>query len=291
MNKFNIPLRIILTQTCNGKCGFCHHEGSSTELIMTIKQIEEILLSANQLNIQKITFSGGEPFLYPYFDELLDLLRFQKNNNPQFHLGLTTNGILLNEYLPILAQSFDYISCSINSLDNWQDYTNVNPLFLSKSLFTLNIKKAINAVINDRNYYELEKLINYAHSLQIALSLMVEVPLSKQSFTTQINLINFFLNKGFSIKIIKNGLLYYGHVQGSNSIIKLKLPIFSMLQNFNFCKKCPFYQTCGEYVCGIRFFSNNIISPCLNSHYSLEITDNLTNELSCIIQKILEKSE
>jgi len=106
-------LQVAITNRCNMKCVFCSvaerelkQEWNYTELRKAI----ELFIS---VGIKTIEFSGGgEPTLYPQFNELV-----KECHERKLKLGLITNGLKLED-LPIATLTrFDWIRISMVALD------------------------------------------------------------------------------------------------------------------------------------------------------------------------------
>ena len=103
-------LQVALTNRCNLKCVFC----SVAERELKQEWNYTYLCEAIQcFGSNTIEFSGGgEPTLYPHFNELIKFCTLKG-----FRLGLITNGLLLKN-LPVATLSqFDWIRISMVALD------------------------------------------------------------------------------------------------------------------------------------------------------------------------------
>jgi len=109
----SVPLSVnlVLTRKCNYNCKFCFGGLSFLDEEPNIDRILEIPYLLKQAGCEKITFEGGEPFL---FNGLVDLVKVSKD------VGLTTsiisNGSLITrERLIELALYLDWLGLSIDS--------------------------------------------------------------------------------------------------------------------------------------------------------------------------------
>ncbi len=91
-------VRIALTNACNLRCIYCHHEGEeingcntcgSQHQDMTKEEIAELLTVFADLGVTTIKLTGGEPTLRA---DILDIIR---SIPPHLESSLTTNGTLL----------------------------------------------------------------------------------------------------------------------------------------------------------------------------------------------------
>ncbi len=90
-----ISLRISITNRCNVKCFYCHHDGIvPQDYEMTSNEMERIVKVAKELGIEKIRLSGGEPLIR---EDIVDIVA--KISSVGFRdISLTTNGVLLTKY-------------------------------------------------------------------------------------------------------------------------------------------------------------------------------------------------
>lgn len=114
-------LYLEITRQCNFKCPYCSSGSNNKELWESVKGVDEIekniLLPAKAIGTNFINFSGGEPFLFPNFLDLLDI-----SNKMGFKVGISTNGSLLMpntvEKLKNILGNNLLISLGINSFDS-----------------------------------------------------------------------------------------------------------------------------------------------------------------------------
>lgn len=100
-----------LTKACNYKCKFCFARFNSVHSCLEFEEAKKLITLFVTAEVQKVTFVGGEPLLYPHLGELI---RYTKE------LGVTTmvvtNGLLLTEeFLRQYGPYIDWIGFSIES--------------------------------------------------------------------------------------------------------------------------------------------------------------------------------
>ena len=124
-------LRISLTEKCNLRCTYCMPaEGiplSPKSHLMSADEIFEIASVFVKNGVTKIRLTGGEPFVRKDFDVII-----KKLAQLPVEIAITTNGILLHKYLPLLKK--------------------LNILNITISLDSLKAKKF--NTITRRNYFE-----------------------------------------------------------------------------------------------------------------------------------------
>jgi len=113
----NITLH--LTENCNLRCKICYYWGetgaySTSQTKQKPKTLDFAIVRnlIRELAIAKPTYSlfGGEPLLYPYFEELIDEIK--KNNS---FVNTPTNGTLLSDNAELLVKKeFDLVRVSLD---------------------------------------------------------------------------------------------------------------------------------------------------------------------------------
>jgi cyclic pyranopterin phosphate synthase len=124
-------LRLSVTDRCNLRCTYCMPQGGVEKLahsqVLTLEEIARVAKVSVGMGVEKIRLTGGEPFMRRDLGVLLmalDLLR------PRPDLRITTNGLLLEENLPLLRRyGVSTVNVSLDTL-NPGDYgtiTGVGP--------------------------------------------------------------------------------------------------------------------------------------------------------------------
>ena len=101
---------------CNYNCIFCFAGFQEINEFLSKKESYTILRKLNSLRINKITFTGGEPFLHPYLGDLLIEAKYL-----DFITMIVTNGSLLTE--SFLRQYYFFIDWIELSLDSCNEKT------------------------------------------------------------------------------------------------------------------------------------------------------------------------
>ncbi|BDZ70288.1 GTP 3',8-cyclase MoaA [Methanobacterium petrolearium] len=134
-----ISLRISITNRCNIRCFYCHHDGIiPQEYEMTPQEIERISIISKNIGIRKIRLSGGEPLIR---DDIVDIV--SKISSLGFQdVSLTTNGILLEKYaLSLKNVGLNRVNVSFDTL-NPQTYR-----FITKSNYIDSVKNGIKKAV------------------------------------------------------------------------------------------------------------------------------------------------
>ena len=73
-NKIRYSISWVLTNKCNLTCKFCFKKLCEDK---NLEQNKKIFDNLSQINIEKLTLSGGEPLLYDGFYELVEYIKSQ----------------------------------------------------------------------------------------------------------------------------------------------------------------------------------------------------------------------
>ncbi|MFW5793757.1 MAG: viperin family antiviral radical SAM protein [Bacteroidota bacterium] len=176
--KFFIPsVNFHIWETCNMKCKYCFATFQDVKQSILPKghlekdEAVKIVKLLADFGFQKITFAGGEPTLCRW---LPDLIKTAKNAGMK--TMIVTNGNLLNnKFLEINRNNLDWISISIDSLN---ELTNLkigraiagkkalqrnNYIKIVDNVLRLEYRLKINTVVNRSNFNEdMNDFIQYA---------------------------------------------------------------------------------------------------------------------------------
>lgn len=147
VDKFKRPIisiRISITNRCNVKCFYCHHDGIiPQDYEMTAQEIERLAKISRELGIEKIRLSGGEPLIR---DDVVDIV--SRISSIGFRdIALTTNGVLLGKYARELFDAgLNRVNVSFDTLnpETYRFITKKDYLTLAKE----GIKKAVQVGLN-----------------------------------------------------------------------------------------------------------------------------------------------
>jgi cyclic pyranopterin phosphate synthase len=111
--------RIAVTSRCNLRCSYClreeHEDHTDSASTLNKQEIRTIIEVLADLGVKKIRFTGGEPLLRK---DIVDLVHQAKKTAGIQTVGLTTNGLLLDRFLPGLVDAgLDALNFSIDTLD------------------------------------------------------------------------------------------------------------------------------------------------------------------------------
>ena len=111
-------MRISITDRCNLRCRYCMPEGAAKVSVREILSLEEaarLAACGAVLGIRKIKVTGGEPLVRL---GCCDFVRMLKETPGIQEVTITTNGMLLEEYLdPLVQAGIDGINISLDTLN------------------------------------------------------------------------------------------------------------------------------------------------------------------------------
>lgn len=258
------PLRLVLNTACNGKCYFCHHEGTTATCgDMPLSVVSECIDAARQLKIPKISLTGGEPTLREDLGEIIDII---KERIPTVDLGITTNGFGIDRLAHYTLERLDHISLSITSFQEAliYRYQCVDAESVLELLRPFAFKTTINVVVVDDNRDELISIIEKCFDYGFSVDLMFE--LISDDLILQAEVLSALTqNYGlFSIHYFSTPVM----MQSTNTRrpLRIKSPSISSILCRRICKGCPQILACPERVCALRVYPDGSVTPCLNGY-------------------------
>lgn len=161
----NFVLRISVTSSCNLKCSYCI--GSTLKGLknnMNDDEILEIIESAVNNGVKKISWTGGEPTVRK---NILSLVSAAKKMGIKKQT-MTTNGVLLYKMLPALKKAgINRFNISLDTLnpDKYKFITKrdcLNDVIKSiNRVVEIYDNTKINCVVTKDNFNEIEDLVNF----------------------------------------------------------------------------------------------------------------------------------
>ena len=112
-------LRISVTDRCNLRCVYCMpNEGIKLmrhDDVLRFEEIVEVARAAVDIGVRKIRLTGGEPLVRLGVEDLVAQLAAIDG---VADLAMTTNGVLLTKYAPLLARAgLHRVNVSIDAID------------------------------------------------------------------------------------------------------------------------------------------------------------------------------
>lgn len=169
MDKIFETVSFHLVKPCNMNCSYCYATYNTFGVKQQLKKHEVfiILTKLAEAGVQKVTFAGGEPMLYPHLDEAIIKAK---------ELGMTTsiitNGSMIEEeWLEKMQSHLDWIGVSVDSANPATNfligrYTRegdrrriIDYWTLITKIKRYNYKLKINTVVN--HYNEADSMRNF----------------------------------------------------------------------------------------------------------------------------------
>ena len=142
-------LRLSVIDRCNLRCQYCIVDEKISWVpkseLLTFEEYIKLVTIFSELGIKSIRITGGEPLIRPRVSSLIkDISRIPRIEK----ISMTTNGVLLNQYLDSLEEAgLTTINISLDTLDSNKYFriTKRNQLFtvLSNIKFALNTNMEI----------------------------------------------------------------------------------------------------------------------------------------------------
>lgn len=99
------------TYACNHKCPHCLYNGWNNGTSLDFDRFIRLIDELGAIGVKGIEFcGGGEPTLYPKFEEIVNYIR-----GAGIELGILTNGSMLSKYKELLVNNFRYVRISLDS--------------------------------------------------------------------------------------------------------------------------------------------------------------------------------
>ena len=182
-------LRLSVTDRCNLRCVYCMAEDMqflNKKHVLSIEELAEVSAAFVELGVKKIRLTGGEPLVRKGVDQLLESMGQLAGLD---EITMTTNGILLERYLPdLLDAGVKRLNVSLDAL-NKTTFTKLSRadqldqvLDGLQSAKESGLKVRINSVIlSDENQDQVLPLIDYAVANGFDIAFIEEMPLGQIS--------------------------------------------------------------------------------------------------------------
>ena len=180
-------LRLSVTSACNFDCFYCHREGDDcdTKNSLNYNEMLDIIRTARDFGIFRLTLTGGEPLLHP---KILKIIKKSKKSLGIEYVAMATNGSKLEEMAPALKKAgLDSLAISLDTLNPTKltRISKVKPEMMGNII--RGIDKAIeedithitvNHVVTRSNISELFDIIKFARDRQIKVKLLETIVVS-----------------------------------------------------------------------------------------------------------------
>ena len=174
-----MDVELLLTHNCNLKCKHCFQSSelhSDKRTHLSTHEWEKIFIELEKANIYNVIISGGEPMMYPHFEQLL-----RKVTDLRMSFSILTNGMLISEKnLDIFKKKNVSVTISLDgcTAEQHEFLRGKNTFEHIVRTIDLMVKNGVNLniahVVNAHNKEHLEELILFlinkgVHHLSINL--------------------------------------------------------------------------------------------------------------------------
>lgn len=273
-------LRISVTDKCNFRCLYCMPEDGVESIchreILRFSEIIRICRCAAKLGIKKIKITGGEPLIRP---GIVNLIRSIHEIEGIRQITLTTNGYLLEKYLPkLLEAGISGINISLDTLnqERFGQIARVEGLAkvyraLQKAEETGIVVK-INCVPMEENKSDLLEIAALArkYNVHVRFIEMMPIGIGKSYHTIYEKEIRRLLEASYGqlspySEFLGNGPAHYYQLPGFQGKIG-----FISAMSHEFCEDCS----------RIRMTADGFFKLCLNYDSQINLKDYMRNGAS-----------
>ncbi len=269
-------LRISITDKCNLRCRYCMPaEGVkllSHDEILRNEEFIKLIKIFGEMGVKKIRFTGGEPLVRKGFT---GIIKGARKLFPEIELCLTTNGILLGDYIDeLIGLKIKKLNISLDTIsaERYEKITGSNSIDLVLS----NIEKVerrnffdlkINCVLFKETLDWLDEYLNYFKNKNVTIRFIERMP-----FTGEDEVQSFIPSDLFLDSLRKRGRLsrnknYDSHVavmydyRYLNSY-PMKIGVIPPMTH-KFCSSCN----------RLRLTSEGLLKTCLYSQHQLNLKE------------------
>lgn len=285
-------LRISLTEKCNLRCTYCMPAAgiplSPRAHLMSANEIYEIAKLFVTNGVTKIRLTGGEPFVRKDFETIV-----RKLATLNVEIAITTNGILLDRYLPLLKElgilnitiSIDSLNAEKNAQITRRDYFNSVWKAIKTMQQLVPIVKLNVVLMKGINDHEINDFINLTLKENLKIRFIEFMPFDGNAWKTDKLVSEATIlsnaNSFFSQQVIR--LNDQPNDTSRNYTIKGAVGSFAIISSVT----NPFCDTCNR----IRLTADGKLKNCLFSNDEASLLEdfrsgkNITNKIKLAIGK------
>ncbi len=157
-----------ITNHCNLCCEHClFGAGPSCKEALSREELDQAVVEAHGLGCRLFLFTGGEPFMYPGFLEVIGTIL----DDPANHVVILTNGLLLEKYVQHITR-FDttriHLQISVDGMQESHDHIRGKGAFqwLQTNLALVQeagLQVTLSMVVCRTTLYDMDDLVRFAH--------------------------------------------------------------------------------------------------------------------------------
>lgn len=271
--------RISLTNICNLSCIYCSQSNDEKQNI-PISFYKNLIDVLEQLGVEKIRFTGGEPLLN---QNIIELIKYTGSKSNIKDICITTNGILLDKYIDILIESgLTRVNISLDTVNKDVFLKLTGKDLLDKVIDNIKLVKnkglevKINSVLlKSLTDCDLDEFLEFGYENNIEIRFIELMPIGNNlqyyndMFLSSIEVVNRLDCQKLDIK--KNDVVTYYRYKN-----KYKFGIISAISD-HFCSRCN----------RIRITSEGKLRLCLHSDKEIDLLE-FSNDKVKLFEKISE---
>lgn len=284
-------IRLVVNKACQLACTWCYEEGidhKNSKKVLTPETFVRVGAVASKRGFSTMTFSGGEPLLYP------DLFRIQKSAADNgMKTYVTTNGVSIERSNAVEQWKNipnHEVHISLNTVDE-KEYRSITRRGLLKNvlrgitrLVDAGIPLKFNTVVSsESDWPKVKKVIDFAGEIGVVVKLLGVHDAQQQPF----------FQKNVAEMILKNGAEYVARSEGGEVnygyeqflVNKTRVHVLDMIYGGGCCDRFQADQ-CGEGIRYPRIVYTGEVKPCL--HQGIGSISNESSDLE--IANLLEES-
>ena len=178
-------LRLAITDRCNLRCYYCMPENGieyeAREVLLSYEEMLRLARILAEMGVSKVRITGGEPFVRR---NLIEFLKRLKAVPGITNIHLTTNGVLTEQYLPVLKSiGISSINLSLDTLDREKFHKITRRDEFDKvigsyhAILKHEIPMKINCVILEgKNTEDIIPLVELARNSPVSIRFIEEMP-------------------------------------------------------------------------------------------------------------------
>ena len=272
-------LRVLVTDSCNYRCVYCHNEGQKVKRnkCLGYNEFVQIFNKVNETSIHEIRFSGGEPLTNP---EILKMIEYVRHNS-DMEIGVATNGSLISDNIAKQFMKFNVlVTVHLPTVDKdlYQTITGQSIEFMIDGVKLL-VDNAVNYSFNHVLYFPTTKYFNQIIDSNIVKGRRLKIlPFLDSNFHNKsASIIPEIVTKVDSIALKKEVFLKEG-------IVRWDLPFGTSIKLL----QAPCYNKdlimCKNYA-EVRLLPNLRLKKCIfdTSNYKIDLEK---NETTLILKKM-----
>ncbi|HML04441.1 MAG TPA: GTP 3',8-cyclase MoaA [Methanobacterium sp.] len=257
-----ISLRISITNRCNVRCFYCHHDGIIPESYeMTSDEIFRVAKVASDIGVQKIRLSGGEPLIREDIIKIVEKIAAIGFKD----IALTTNGTLLGEYAEKLKSaglnrvnvSFDTLNPETYRFITKRDYIQKAKEGIKKAsqaeLYPVKVNMVVMKGINNHEIWEMFQFCKENNAILQLIELLKTDYCPDNSFYDEYHFNMDNIEEELSKKAENVKTRHFMQDRKKYFVEGGEIEVVKPMDNTQFCKNCT----------RIRITPEGKIKPCL----------------------------